>query len=203
VAPENVYYGYDGTEFAGMALPANSPVDLSGLLTVDCGATTTLTVSLNNITDVRPKLVTIQLAMAGVTMKSSHVGTKTYYVYDRTGTVRPISTQAYYVKELNQDLLAGRGLTNADYQVILDKHDSIAGIYPVGDDGTIDAANRFPFISVHSGGLFYVRTEQIDASRYARLSGYNLWHRRFGHCPNENIRKTIPFSVGLDELQSH
>ena len=55
-----------------------------------------------------------------------------------------------YVKELNQDLLAGRGLTNADYRVILDKHDSIAGIYPVGDDGTIDAANSFPFISVHS-----------------------------------------------------
>ena len=155
-----------------------------------------------SMTDVRPKLVTIPLAMAGVTMKSSHVGTKTYYVYDRTGTVRPISTQSYYVKELNPDLLAGRGLTNADYRVVLDKHDSIAGIYPVGDDGTIDAANSFPFISVHSGGLFYVRTEPIDASKYAILTGYNLWHRRFSHCPNENIRKTIPFSIGLGELQS-
>ncbi len=78
----HVFYGYDGTEFAGMALPANRPVDLSGLLTVNCGTTTTLTVSLNNMTDVRPKIVTIQLAMAGVTMKSSHVSTKTYYVYD-------------------------------------------------------------------------------------------------------------------------
>jgi hypothetical protein len=57
--------------------------------------------------------VTIQLAMAGVTMKSSYDGTKTYYVYDRTVTFQPISTQAYYVKELNQDLLAGRGLTIA------------------------------------------------------------------------------------------
>jgi hypothetical protein len=190
----HVFYGYDDTEFAGMALPANRPVDLSGLSTVDCGATTTLTVSLNNMTDVRPKIVTIQLAMACVTMKSSHVGTKTYYVYDRTGTVRPISTQAFSVKELNQDLLAGTGLTNADFRVILDKHDSIAGIYPVGDDGTIDAANSFPFISVHSGGLFYVRTEQIDASRYARLSGYNLWHRRLGHCPNENMGRMTFFS---------
>jgi hypothetical protein len=207
VVPEkfrHIFYGYDGTEFAGMALLANCPMDLSGLLTVDCGATTTLTVSLNNMTDIRPKIVTIQiLAMAGVTMKSSHVGTKTYYVYDRTGTFRPISTQAYYVKELNQDLLAGRGLTNADYRVVLNKHNSIAGIYPVGDDGTIDAANSFPFFSVHSGGLFYVRTEPIDDSRYARLSGYNLWHQRFGHCPNENIRKTIPFSIGLDQLQSN
>jgi len=144
----HIFYGYDGTEFAGMAFPANRPVDLSGLLTVDCGATTTLTVSLNNMTDVRPKIVTIQLAMAGVTMKSSHVGTKTYYVYDRTGSLRTVSTKAYYVKELNQDLLAGRGLTSADYRVILDKHDSIAGIYPVGDDGTIDAANSFPFVTV-------------------------------------------------------
>ncbi len=110
-------------------------MDLSGVLTVDCGATTTLTVSLNNMTDVRP-------IFFGVTMKSSHV-------YDRTGTCWPISTQAYYVKELNQDLLAGRGLTCADYRLVLDKHDSIAGIYPVGDDGTIDAANSFPFICVH------------------------------------------------------
>jgi hypothetical protein len=61
-----VFYGYNGTEFAGMALQANRPVDLSGLLTVDCGATTTLTVSLNSMTDVRPKIVTIQLAMAQV-----------------------------------------------------------------------------------------------------------------------------------------
>jgi hypothetical protein len=93
--------------------------------------------------------VTIQLAAAGATMKSLHVGTKTYYVYDRTGTLRPVHTKAYYVKELNQDLLAGRGLTNSDYRVILDKHESIAGIYPVGDDGTIDAANSFPFVSEH------------------------------------------------------
>ncbi len=57
VVPEkfrHVFYGYDGTEFAGMALQANGLMDLSGLLTVDCGATTTLTVSLNNMTDVRP-----------------------------------------------------------------------------------------------------------------------------------------------------
>ena len=92
--------------------------------------------------------------MAGVTMKSSHAGTKTYYFYDRTGACRPISTQAYYVKELNQDLLVGRGLTIADYQVVLNKRDSIAGRYPVGNDGTIDAANSFPF-----EGLVIVQTK--------------------------------------------
>ncbi len=31
----------------------------------------------------------------------------------------------------------------------------------------------------------------------------DLWHRRLGHCPNEWIRKTIPYSAGLDELHSH
>ena len=75
VVPEkfrHIFFGYDDTEFAGMAppLPANRPDDdLSGLLTVDCGATTTLTDSLNNMTNVQPKVVTIQLAMAGATMR--------------------------------------------------------------------------------------------------------------------------------------
>jgi hypothetical protein len=107
VVPEkyrHILYGYDGTDFAGMALPANRPVDLSGLWTVVVARLlhcSTLTVSLNNMTNIRPTNVTIQLAMAGVTMKPSHVGTKFYYVYDRTGTCLPISTQAYYVKELN------------------------------------------------------------------------------------------------------
>ncbi len=99
------------------------------------------------MSNVKPKVVTIQLAMAGATMKSTHVGIKTYYVYDRTGTLRPISTKAYYVKELNQDLLGGSTLINADYRVVLDKRDDIAGIYPVSDDGTIDPANSFPFVS--------------------------------------------------------
>ncbi len=47
-------------------------------------------------------------------------------------------------------------LTNADYRVVLDKRDAIAEIYSVADDGTIDAANIFEFVSAHSGGLFYL-----------------------------------------------
>ncbi len=86
-------------------------------------------------------------AMSGATMKSFHVGMKTCYVYDRPGTLRQITTRAYYVNELKQDLLGGCALTAADYHVILYKHDDIAGIYPVRDDGTIDAANSFPFVS--------------------------------------------------------
>jgi hypothetical protein len=111
---------------------------------------------------VKPKVVTIQLAMAGATMKSTHAGIKTYYVYDRTGTLRQISTKAYYVKELNQDQWGGSALTNADYRVVLDKRDAIAGIYPVSDDGTIDPANSFPFVNEYSGGLFYLSSNQTD-----------------------------------------
>ncbi len=92
-----------------MAPSANRPVDLSGLLTVDCDTTTTLKESLNNMTNITPKVVTIQLAMADATKKSSHVGTKTYYVYvvnfttvvDRTGTLWPVHTKTICVKELN------------------------------------------------------------------------------------------------------
>jgi hypothetical protein len=85
--------------------------------------------------------------MSGATMKSTLVTMKTYFIYDRTGTLRPITMRAYHVKELNQDLLGGSALTAADYQVILDKSDDIAGVYPVRDDGTIDAAIGFPFVS--------------------------------------------------------
>ena len=138
VIPErfrHVFYGYEESEFAGMAPPiqANNP-EKEGLLTTDCGATSTLTNSFHNMTSVVPKVVTIQLAMEGAMMKTSHMGYKTYYVYDRTGTIRPISTKAYYVKELKQDLLGGSALTSERYRVILDKDDDIAGIYPVADN---------------------------------------------------------------------
>ena len=140
--------------------------------------------------------------MEGATMKTSHMGYKTYYVYDRTGTIRPITTKAYVVKELKQDLLGGRALTSERYRVILDNDDAIAGIYPIADDGSIDPANSFPFVSEYLGGLFYLRTAPIDATKFASMSGYDLWHRRLSHCPKECIRKTIAHSIGLKDLQS-
>jgi hypothetical protein len=53
----DVFYGYDNIEFAGMAPPANQHDDMSGLLTVDCGATTTITKELMNMSNVSPKLL--------------------------------------------------------------------------------------------------------------------------------------------------
>ena len=91
VIPEkfrHVFYGNEDSElvFAGMANPGNTPEEL-GMLAVDCGASTTITKSLNNMAEVKPQVVIIQLAMDGLTMKSTHVGIKTYYAYDRTGTI--------------------------------------------------------------------------------------------------------------------
>jgi hypothetical protein len=62
------------------------------------------------MTHVTPKVISIQLAKDGATMQSSHIGTKTHYVYDRTERLRPILTKSYYVRELKQDRLGGSAL---------------------------------------------------------------------------------------------
>ena len=82
------------------------------------------------MTDVEPKVVTIQLAMDVMAMQSSHVGNKTYYANDHTGTIRPITTRALYVSELKQDLLGGTSLTKAkmaNCRVVLDSDEDLAG----------------------------------------------------------------------------
>lgn len=133
--------------FAGMALPTDQNYDLDkepGLLTVDNGATTTLTRSLFNMSDVEPKAIKIHLAGEGMHIKTTHVGRKTYYVRDVTGSIRPVTTKAFYAPELNQNLLSGRSLINARYRVILDLDPKVAGIFPVVN-GQIDAATGIPF----------------------------------------------------------
>ena len=110
VIPEkfrHVFYGYDDEHvFVGMANPNEDP-DEEDLLTFDCGATTTVTESLYNMTDVVPKVVTIQLAKDGMTMKSSHIGIKTYYVYDRTGSI-PTSKDKSIICQGTQARFIGR-----------------------------------------------------------------------------------------------
>ena len=63
----HVFYGHEESEFAGTAPPiqSNNPEKEQGLLTTDCGATSTPTNSFHNMTSVDPKVVTIQLAMEG------------------------------------------------------------------------------------------------------------------------------------------
>jgi hypothetical protein len=64
--------------------------------------------------------------MDGLTMKSTHIGLKTYCAFDRTGTIRPIKTRALYVKECQQDLFGGTLLTNSNYRVVLDSDNDVA-----------------------------------------------------------------------------
>ena len=168
-------------------------------LILDCGATSTLTSSLFNMSDIREKEVIIQLAGKGATLKATHVGNKTYHVLDCTGTARSVTTRAFYSSELERDLLGGRPLIDSDFRVILDKNPNICGVYPVVDD-EISQLNRMEFAP--GTGLFCLQSIKISATKFAMMGGYDLWHRRLGHSERETIRKTIPHSKGLEELKN-
>ena len=189
-------------EFAGMALPTQMQYDLSqesGLLTVDNGATSTLSNSLFNMKSVQQCSVPISLAGRGMSIKATHSGFKTYYIKDITGAVHPCTTKSYYVPDLEQDLLAGRSLINAKYRVILDKDPKISGIFPV-TNGEIDPSTGIPFVD--SEGLFFVETVPISETQFKSISGYASWHRRLGHAPMATIRDTIPHAIGLEALKN-
>ena len=184
-----------------MALPNNKNYDLSrerGLLIVDNGATRTLTRSLFNMSNVRKEIVKIQLAGDKMFIKSTHSGRKTHYALDATGTIRPITTEAFYVPDLDQDLLAGRALVQSKFRIVMDEDQSISGLFPVVN-GQIDPATGFPFAD--SDGLFFIETVPITESKYLTMSGYKLWHRRLGHSTHQTIKDTIPHVKGLHELE--
>ena len=189
------------THYAGMALPTNKNYDLSrerGLLIVDNGATRTLTRSLFNMSNVRKEIVKIQLAGDKMFIKSTHSGRKTHYALDATGTIRPITTEAFYVPDLDQDLLAGRALVQSKFRIVMDEDQSISGLFPVVN-GQIDPATGFPFAD--SDGLFFIETVPISESKYLTMSGYKLWHHRLGHSTHQTIKDTIPHVKGLHELE--
>jgi hypothetical protein len=151
------------------------------------------------MTDIREKEVIIQLAGRSSTLKASHVGNKTYHVLDVTGTVRSITTRAFYSKDLQRDLLGGRALIDSDFRVILDKNPHICGVYPVIDE-EINELNRMEFSP--GTGLFCLQSIQVSATKFAKMGGYDLWHCRLAHTERESISKTIPHSKGLNELKN-
>jgi hypothetical protein len=167
-------------------------------LCCDGGATSSLSSSLLNCSDVQERVVSIQTAQGGTVMLTSHVCLKTYFVRDRTGELRPITTKTYIVKGLKRDLLSGKALNRAGYRIILDEDPEESGVYAV-NDGKICKSKSFAFMSEHSS-LYYLKIEQLTSSQFGKMSGYELWHRRLGHCPNRNIRDTIHHSSGLEGL---
>ena len=52
---------------------------------------------------------------SGLMLKPTRVGFKTYYFEDVTGTIQQVTTPAFYVQGLEQDLLGGKALLNANY----------------------------------------------------------------------------------------
>ena len=75
-------------------------------LICDDGATCTLTKSLENCTQCKPKVVEIQTAHGATIMRTTHLCYKTYFVKDRLGEIRPIIVKAYVVPGLKYDLLS-------------------------------------------------------------------------------------------------
>jgi hypothetical protein len=73
------------------------------MLPVDCAASTTITIIVQH--DQRgTQSYHDTIGHVGCNYEINPLGMKTYYVYDRAGTLLPITTRAYFVKKLNQDL---------------------------------------------------------------------------------------------------
>jgi hypothetical protein len=130
-------------------------------LCCDDGATSSLSSSLMNCSEVTERVVPIQTAQGGTVMLTTHVCLKTYFVRDRTCELRPITTKTYIVKNLKRDLLSGKALNRAGYRIVLDEDPEEAGVpvYAVNDGKTrICKSKSFAFMSEHSS-LYYLKTE--------------------------------------------
>jgi hypothetical protein len=104
---------------------------------------------------------------------------KTYFVKNRVGDMVSITISARYFKGFVQDLIAGKKLDREKIRIILDENPDVSGLYPLNQEK--DANYRWqdltPFICEPSD-LFYLRIEQMDWTRFERMTGYDLWHRR-------------------------
>jgi hypothetical protein len=118
------------------------------------------------------------------------------------GEVKPITVRALYVRGLPQGLLGGKSLNRENIRLILDDDADICGIYPLDENHEQHYQDSIEFISEpgRATDLFYLQTEQMDWTSFEELSGYDLWHRRLGHTPHQNIKDTINHSIGLESL---
>ena len=118
------------------------------------------------------------------------------------GETKPITVPALYVRGLPQDLLGGKSLTRQNIRVILDDDADIGGIYPLDEDCNPHYQDSFEFVNdpARDTDLFYLQTEKMDWTAFDDLTGYDLWHRRLGHIPHQNIKDTIRHSFGLEDL---
>jgi len=170
----------------------------SKLIIVDGGCTTSLTSSFENCADCKPRITSVRTAEGGMTMQTTHVCMKTYYVRSRTGEIRPITTKAFICPTLRTDLLSVKGLNFQGYSIIHHPDPEESGVFPL-IKGKTDKSQSFAFMSEHSN-LFYLKAELMSAQQFGKTSGYEKWHRRLGHTSNKDIQDTIKHVIGLEEL---
>jgi hypothetical protein len=139
-------------------------------LIVDGGATSTLTNSFENCTQIRPN-VAIQTAGGTSSIYTTHICLKTCFVRDRTGTIRPLVVNVCIVPALRHDLLSVKGLNKSEYRAIHDEDEMESGIYAV-INRKIDTAKSIAFMSEHST-LFYLKIVQMNAQQFEKQSGLN------------------------------
>ncbi len=145
--------------------------DMEDALICDGGATCTLTKTLENRTQCKPKVVEIQTAQGATIMSTTHLCLKTYYVVDLLGEIRPIVVKAYVVPGLKYDILSVKGL-NKWHAVFHHPDPEESGIYAVINKKT-DKAKSFQFMSEHSS-LFYLKLERMSAKQFEKQSGYEF-----------------------------
>ena len=105
-----------GRALAAMACPVSEDESVEGIkeksvAIVDCGASSTLTSSLINATDIDEKVATIiETADGEERMRSTNKCNKTCFVRNRMGDPVPISVPALFVRGLPQDLIGGKAI---------------------------------------------------------------------------------------------
>jgi hypothetical protein len=171
------------------------------VIVMDCGASTTVTGSLLNCTDIVEKITTVETAKDGEGMTATHSCIKTYFVRNRVGEMVTITTPAIFVRGLPQDLLSGKSVNQSKVRIILDEDSEVSGLYPLDESREIRYQDSIPFISEPTD-LFYLQTEKMEWTTFERMTGFDLWHRRLGHTPNRFIRLSIDHNIGLEKLRN-
>ncbi len=141
----NYIMGYAHSAFVS----TRTMLDMEDTLRCDGGATCTLTKTLENCTQCKPKVVEIQTAQGATMMSTTHPCLKTYYVWDRLGEIRPIVVKAYVDPGLKYDLLSVQEIDKWGYAVLHHPDPEESGVYAVINKKT-DKARSFPFMSEHS-----------------------------------------------------
>jgi hypothetical protein len=121
----------------------------SKVIIVDGGCTTSLTSSFENCADCKPRITRVKTAEGGVSMETTHVCVKTFYVRSLTGEIRSITIKSFICPTLRTDLLSVKGLNIQGYTVVHHTDPDESGVFPL-IKGKTGKSQSFAFMSEHS-----------------------------------------------------